>query len=69
MRAYIAIVVLATIIAMCAIAYKASTPDATHADLDCTDNCSGHEAGYKWAEQHSIDDEDYCPGGPFPVLS
>jgi len=27
---------------------------------DCTEDCSGHEAGYKWAEQHAIDDEDDC---------
>jgi hypothetical protein len=64
MRAYIAIVALAVIIAMCVIAFEASTQDETYADLDCTGNCSEHEAGYKWAEQHSIDDEDYCPVGP-----
>lgn len=29
---------------------------------DCTVDCSGHEAGYKWAEEHGIDDEDDCRG-------
>jgi hypothetical protein len=26
----------------------------------CTGDCSGHEAGYNWAEEHAIDDEDDC---------
>lgn len=26
----------------------------------CTDDCSGHQAGYEWAEQHDIDDESSC---------
>jgi hypothetical protein len=28
---------------------------------DCSDNCSGHAAGYHWAEAHSITDESDCP--------
>lgn len=28
----------------------------------CTVDCSGHDAGYQWAEDHSIDDEDDCGG-------
>ena len=32
----------------------------TFAGNDCTGDCSGHEAGYNWAEEHSIDDEDAC---------
>jgi hypothetical protein len=28
----------------------------------CTVNCSGHDAGYQWAEDHDIDDEDDCGG-------
>ena len=31
-------------------------------DQQCTINCSGHVAGYIWAEQNSIDDEDDCQG-------
>lgn len=27
---------------------------------DCTDDCSGHEAGYNWAEKNSISDEGDC---------
>jgi len=28
----------------------------------CTVDCSGHEAGYKWAEEHDIHDPDDCGG-------
>ena len=28
----------------------------------CTIDCSGHEAGYKWAEEPGIDDPDDCGG-------
>jgi hypothetical protein len=27
---------------------------------DCTSDCSGHEAGYRWAEEHAISDGDDC---------
>jgi hypothetical protein len=29
---------------------------------DCTVDCSGHEAGYEWAEEKGIDDADDCSG-------
>jgi hypothetical protein len=28
----------------------------------CTQDCSGHEAGYQWAEEHGVTDEDECGG-------
>jgi hypothetical protein len=28
----------------------------------CTVDCSGHEAGYEWAEEHDIHDPDECGG-------
>lgn len=28
----------------------------------CKADCSGHEAGYRWAEEHDIDDPDQCGG-------
>jgi hypothetical protein len=28
----------------------------------CTRDCSGHEAGYEWAEENGIDDPDDCGG-------
>lgn len=27
---------------------------------ECTEDCSGHEAGYEWAEQNEIGDESDC---------
>ena len=35
----------------------------TFGGFECTDDCSGHAAGYRWAEEHDIDDEDFCPAG------
>lgn len=32
------------------------------ADYGCTQDCSGHEAGYQWAEAHGITDENDCGG-------
>lgn len=29
---------------------------------ECTSDCSGHEAGYNWAEENDIDDPDDCGG-------
>jgi len=29
---------------------------------DCTEDCSGHEAGYAWAEKNDISDEYDCGG-------
>lgn len=44
-----------------------SEPQQDHADSyeafdgdPCTEDCSGHEAGYSWAERRSITDEDEC---------
>jgi hypothetical protein len=39
----------------------ADDPDTFHGD-PCTSDCSGHQAGYDWAERHDIDDEDNCGG-------
>lgn len=36
-------------------------PKSFHGNA-CTDDCSGHEAGYTWAEEHDINDEDDCDG-------
>lgn len=29
---------------------------------ECLEDCSGHEAGYEWAEQNDITDPDDCDG-------
>jgi len=62
MRAYIVIGVLA-ILAVSARVYTAHTQDRSIDGLNCSGDCSGYEAGYKWAKQRDIDDEDYCPDG------
>jgi hypothetical protein len=38
----------------------ASSSSPTFAGSPCTSDCSGHEAGYNWAEEHGIDDESDC---------
>jgi hypothetical protein len=40
-------------------AYQSST---TFHGFYCTVDCSGHRAGYEWAERHGIDDEAQCGG-------
>lgn len=34
----------------------------TFAGYPCTNDCSGHEAGYEWAEENNISDPDDCDG-------
>jgi len=29
---------------------------------ECTEDCSGHQAGYEWAMNNDIDDKDECGG-------
>ena len=31
-------------------------------DHPCTEDCSGHEAGYDWADRKGIEDPDDCGG-------
>ena len=42
---------------------SASAWARTFGGFECTDDCSGHAAGYKWAQEHDIDEEDLCPAG------
>jgi hypothetical protein len=39
-------------------------PPLTFHGYACTVDCSGHEAGYNWAEEHDITDHDDCPNDP-----
>lgn len=39
-----------------------STYAATYGSAGCTSDCSGHDAGYEWAENNSITDPDDCGG-------
>jgi hypothetical protein len=45
------------------LAHTASAQAQTFGDFDCTVDCSGHEAGYNWADPHGIDNEEDCPDG------
>jgi hypothetical protein len=37
--------------------------DVEQPDFDnCTQDCSGHEAGFQWAQEHDLTDEDECGG-------
>jgi hypothetical protein len=37
-----------------------TTPGRRFHGHECTIDCSGHQAGYEWAEKHSIDNPDDC---------
>lgn len=39
---------------------SSSSDSRTFDGYTCTVDCSGHEAGYQWAEEHDIDDEEAC---------
>jgi len=48
MRAHIVIVAV-VVLALSARIYTAHTQDQLIAGLSCSDDCSGYDAGYKWA--------------------
>ena len=62
-RAYIVIGTTLAVLAVSARIYTAYTQDRVIAGLNCTVDCSDYDAGYKWAKQRDIDDDDYCPDG------
>jgi hypothetical protein len=43
-------------------ASPAHSQEKTFGGYDCTEDCSGHAAGYKWAEEKDIQDESDCGG-------
>jgi hypothetical protein len=40
-----------------------SASGASFGGYECLDDCSGHAAGYDWAEQHGIAESEECPIG------
>lgn len=40
----------------------AASENMTFKGYECTQDCSGHEAGYAWAEENGITDPDQCGG-------
>lgn len=45
-------------------AYYAPSPtyEDVHGASECTSDCSGHDAGYAWAEENGIEDASDCGG-------
>jgi hypothetical protein len=41
----------------------AGAEDRTFGGYECTDECSGHAAGYRWAEKKEITEGSECPLG------
>lgn len=39
---------------------RPDTDPSTFAGYECTEDCSGHKAGYEWAKEHDISDGDAC---------
>ncbi len=44
-------------------AFSPNASAQSFGDFQCTVDCSGHEAGYEWAQRKGIDDEYDCPQG------
>lgn len=40
----------------------AAIAQQTFGGYDCTEDCSGHKAGYEWAQQNDISDASECTG-------
>ncbi len=40
----------------------------TFGDYGCTVDCSGHEAGYEWADDNDINDPDDCGGNNWSFI-
>lgn len=40
----------------------------TYRGYVCTQDCSGHEAGYEWAEENDIEDPDDCGGNSYSFI-
>ena len=41
---------------------KYESPGLEYRGYPCTEDCSGHEAGYEWAEENGIESIDDCGG-------
>lgn len=59
-RATVAVITLVFAFIPAAVTYAQES--RTFGGFDCTDDCSGHAAGYNWAQSKSITDESDCGG-------
>jgi hypothetical protein len=46
-----------------AFVHTGGSRDQAFGDFDCSADCSGAAAGYRWAELHDVGNEDECPSG------
>jgi|SRR5271170_6637740 len=58
MRAYALALAVFSIIVL---VRTGGSQDKAFGDFDCSADCSGDAAGYRWAELHYIDNENECP--------
>ncbi|MCT2578551.1 MULTISPECIES: hypothetical protein [unclassified Mesorhizobium] len=58
----IRILVAAGALALAGFVARPANAQETFHGYDCTDDCSGHEAGYDWAARNDIIDERDCDG-------
>jgi hypothetical protein len=60
MRVYLTML---AVVAAAAVTFSPSkAQERTFGGYECTEDCSGHKAGYEWAEEHNITDESDCGG-------
>ncbi|TPI27884.1 hypothetical protein FJ414_28270 [Mesorhizobium sp. B3-1-6] len=45
-----------------AVWWTAAGAQQTFGGYDCTEDCSGHKAGYDWAQQNGVSDRSDCSG-------
>ena len=53
-------VLMLSIVSLVALGNSTSAEERTYGGYECTDDCSGHAAGYEWAKEHEIDDDAKC---------
>lgn len=47
---------------------KLEGENGSYAGYGCTQDCSGHEAGYQWAAENGITDPDNCGGNSWSFI-
>lgn len=52
---------LVLLLAIALVAVSAEARARDFGGYDCSDDCSGHAAGYRWAEAHNVTSEVGCP--------
>lgn len=55
--------IVAAVLCVAVIMFGDSASAAEFGGYQCKGGCSGHAAGYRWAEAHGIDDPTNCPLG------